>query len=292
MTEKTDTRTEPGAQTMDWAKMMADFWNPVAKTWGNLFTPQAQEGPSASQGRMSESMQATAKMWQTLMGAMSEPAAMENFQKASQLAPDIALGFSQTLIQGFIKFQTRVNEWVVKHGADTADFDAQSFDHELLELWTSLYENELSQFLKIPQIGLGRVYQERVMHATDELNRFQATFSRFMHLVYLPMESSFKTMQEKMAEMAEAGPLDDKSKTYYNLWIKVLEGHYMEMFKSEDFTDSLGETLSGLNTFVEARRAVINDVLKSYSIPTNNDLDDLYKEIYLLKKRIRACEKQ
>ncbi len=278
---------------MDWTSMMTDFWSPMMKTWGNMFT--AAEVPpevSGGKGRMTDSMQATARMWQTLMGAMSEPGAMENFQKATQLAPDIALGFSQTCVQGFIKFQTRVNEWVLKRGADTADFDAQSFDQEFIDLWTSLYEKELSQYLKIPQIGLGRVYQERVMHATDELNRFQATLSGFMHHLYLPMEKSFKTMQEKMAEMAEAGPLDDKSKTYYNLWIKVLEGHYMELFKAEEFTDSLGDTLTALNTFVEARRAVVNDVLKSYSIPTSNDLNDLYKEIYILKKRMRAYEKQ
>lgn len=292
MSEKTEAGGTPGADSQDWVGMMADFWTPVMKTWGKMFTAEMPTEGEAAKGRMSESMQATVKMWQSLFGAMSEPAAMENFQKTAQMAPDIVLAISQTCIQGFIKFQTRVNDWVIKRGTETADFDAQAFDREFLDMWTAMYEEELSQYLKIPQIGLGRVYQERVMRATDELNRFQATLSGFMHLLYLPMEKSFKTMQEKTAEMADAGPLDDQSKTYYNMWIKVLEGHYMELFKAEDFTDALGETLSSLNTFVEARREVVNDVLKSYSIPTNQDLNDLYKEIYLLKKRMRAYEKQ
>ena len=86
--------------------------------------------------------------------------------------------------------------------------------------------------------------------------------------------------------------MDDKSKTYYNLWIKVLEGHYMELYKTEEFSDTLADTLTALNDFSEARQTVVNDVLKMNSIPTNKELDDLYKEIYLLKKRVRACEKQ
>lgn len=292
MTEKKDTGSAPGVDATGWAGMLAGFWKPMMASWDNMSSADSPPEASEAKGRLSASMAATAKMWQALFGALSEPAALENFQKATQLAPDIVMGITQTLMQGLITFQTQVNAWVLKRGADTADFDAQAFDQELINRWSSIYENELRQYLKVPQIGLGRVYQERVMHAVDELNRFQVELSGFMNLLYLPMEKSFKTMQAKMAQMTEAGRLDEKSKTYYNLWIKVLEGHYMELYKTEAFSDAVGDTLTALNNFIEARNVVVNDVLKTYKIPTHKDLDDLYKEVYLLKKRIRACEKQ
>ncbi len=293
MTEKGTTASTAETDTMQWARMMSEFWNPMVNFWSGMMKPaDDSEKESAEKGRMHESLQAATKMWQAMTSAMSEPAGIENFQKATRLTPDILLGFSQTCMQGFLHFQSRVHDWVLKHGADTADMDAQSFDSEFLDLWTSLYENELSKYLKIPQIGLGRVYQERILRATDELNRFQAKMAEFMHLLYLPMEKSFQSMQEKMAELATAGPLDDKSKTYYDMWIRELEGHYMEMFKTEGFSEALGQTLTALNSFVLARREVVNDVLKSYSIPTNGDLDELYKEIHLLKKRLRVFEQQ
>ena len=95
-----------------------------------------------------------------------------------------------------------------------------------------------------------------------------------------------------MVEMTEAGPLDEKSKTYYNLWIKLLEGHYMELFKQLEYSTAMAKTLDALNGYVEARQAVVNDVLKQFNVPSHQDLDELYKEIYLLKKRMRDYERR
>ena len=114
--------------------------------------------------------------------------------------------------------------------------------------------------------------------------------SEFLHLLYLPVEKSLKSLQEKMAEMAEQGPLDEQPKSYYNLWIKLLEGQYMELFQKPEYSEAMARTLCALNDSVEARQAVVNDILKQVNIPTNQDLDELSKEIYLLKKRIRALE--
>jgi polyhydroxyalkanoate synthesis regulator phasin len=37
---------------------------------------------------------------------------------------------------------------------------------------------------------------------------------------------------------------------------------------------------------------VVNDLLRQFNIPTQQDIDELAKEIYLLKKRMRAYEKK
>jgi class III poly(R)-hydroxyalkanoic acid synthase PhaE subunit len=225
-----------------------------------------------------------------MMGAMSEPAAFEHFQKATEMTPDIALGFTQTCLQSFTSLQAQAGEWIQKRGASLSTADIQQLDSELIRNLTETYEKEFSKYLKVPQIGLGRFHQERSLQAVDKLNTFQLVLSEFLHMLYLPVEKSFKSLQEKMAEMAEAGPLDEKSKTYYNLWIKLLEGHYMELFKQPEYADAMGKTLCALNEFVEARQTVVNDVLKQVNIPTNQDLDELSKEIYLLKKRVRTLE--
>ena len=110
--------------------------------------------------------------------------------------------------------------------------------------------------------------------------------------MYLPLEKSLKNLQDKMTERAETDDLDDKTKTYYNLWIKLLEGEYMELFQQSEFADTMSKTLCALNEFVRARQIVIDGTLKQVNIPTNTDLDELSKEIYLLKKRLRIMEKK
>lgn len=276
-----------------WGNIFSDFMNPMMTQWGDMFKPgSATQGPEPK-GRMGESMQASAKMWQAMMGALSGPDAMETFQRATQVTPDIAMGFAQSCMKGFTSFQGQVHEWIEKRAEAKDPIDAQAMDKEFIRQWTEAYEEEFSQFLKIPQIGLGRFYQERAMHATDKLNVFQSAFSEFLHVLYLPIEKSLMSLQEKMAEMAEdEESLDEKTRTYYNLWIRLLEGHYMELYKDQEFIDCLQNTLGALEEYSSAKQAVVNDFLKMYAIPSHNDLDDLYKEIYLLKKRMREYEKK
>ncbi len=289
MTENRETDTS----FMELGQMFTALLNPMMAHWGSMFESNGTQKDFGFKGRMGESMEASAKMWQAMAGAMSEPEALETFQKATQLTPDIAMGFAQSCMNGFNSFQGQMQEWIHKRSEVEDPVDIQALDKEFIRQWKEAYEDEFSQYFKIPQIGLGRFYQERAMNAADKLNVFQSALSEFLHALYLPMEKSIKSLQERMVAMAEdEGPLDEKSKTYYNLWIKLLEGHYMELFKEPEFIDSLLQTLSALEEYSGARQAVVNDFLKMYAIPSHNDLDDLYKEIYLLKKRMREYEKK
>jgi len=40
-----------------------------------------------------------------------------------------------------------------------------------------------------------------------------------------------------------------------------------------------------------ARHRMLTDMLQSLPLPTNKEMDELYKELYLLKKRVRELEK-
>ena len=276
----------------DWNKMVKDFWEPLHNQWSGLFQSSGTQESMQLKGRVGEYLQANTKMWQTMLGAMSGPEALEQFQRATQITPDIALGFAQTCLQGFTSLQSQVGEWIQKRGASLSAADIQELDREFIKKWKDVYENEFSRFLKIPQVGLGRVYQERFLQATDKMNAFQAVLSEFLLILAKPVEKSLTSLQEKMAEMTEAGPLDEKAKTYYNLWIKLLEGHYMELFKAQEYSAAMAKTLAALNEYVDARKTVVNDLLRQFNIPTHKDLDELAKEIYLLKKRMRAYEKR
>ncbi|MFT5727114.1 MAG: class III poly(R)-hydroxyalkanoic acid synthase PhaE subunit [Desulforhopalus sp.] len=289
--DKNDTATGQDTASMDWNKVVQEFWLPLFKPWSGVFqSSEAEDHGQFNQGRTVDSLQATVRMWQAMTGAMGEPLAFEHFQKATEVTPDIALGFAQTCLQSFISLQARAGEWIQSRASSLSADEVQELDRVLIKELTETYEKEFSKYLKVPQVGLGRFHQERSLHATDKYNTFQLVLLEFLHMLYLPVERSLKSLQEKMAEMAEAGPLDEKPKTYYNLWIKLLEGEYMELFQQPEFADLMGKTLGALNEFVGARQAVIDDVLKQLNIPTNQDMDELSKEIYLLKKRVRALE--
>ena len=292
MPEKNGTRKNPEASAMEWGKMLAQFWEPLMPALRGMFDPLRFQSPTDPKGRMDEALASSAKAWQALFGSVSDPGGMDHFMKAAQVAPDIAFGLSQACLQTFGRFQEQVNTWISNRGAGHTGLDTQELDKAFIRQWTRTYEEELSRYFKIPQIGLTRFYQERALTAADKFNLLQTRMSEFMHLLYLPLEKSFNQLKEKVVEMAETGAVDEKSKTYYNIWIKLLEAQYMKLFQQPEYSAAMGQTLEALHEFSAARQAMVDDMLKIYAIPTQKELDELYKEIHLLKKRLRACEKK
>jgi hypothetical protein len=50
-------------------------------------------------------------------------------------------------------------------------------------------------------------------------------------------------------------------------------------------------TLGAFENFVAAKNEILQDFLQALPVPTDKDMDELYQEIYLLKKRLREHEK-
>ena len=111
-------------------------------------------------------------------------------------------------------------------------------------------------------------------------------------MIMLPVEKTYKVLQKQLSDMAREGKLPENSNDYYKLFIKILEGHFMSLFKSPDYVAVMAKTLDAFEDFVEARNAITQDALKAMAMPTQNELDELYKEMYLLKKRIKLLEKE
>ena len=99
-------------------------------------------------------------------------------------------------------------------------------------------------------------------------------------------------MQEKLAELSEAGELPEDPQKYYQMWIKILEGHYMTLFQSTEYVETMGKALDAMSEFSAAKNDLLEDMLAIFPVSTQKDTDDLYREIYLLKKRIKALEKK
>ena len=66
----------------------------------------------------------------------------------------------------------------------------------------------------------------------------------------------------------------------------------MTLFQSPDYTQALSKALNAMGDFIQAREELLNDVLRILSFPTNEDMDEVYKEIYLLKKKLKTLEKK
>jgi len=285
MDEKDRSKTDPEALLSAWFKAATEAWGSIARIRHD------DSAAFSEKPRFQKSLETGFQTWQKLLGLMSDPGVLGSLTKGTSSLPDIAMKMAQTAWEGYFNLQEQWIERMGRIGKSTEAYKFEELDLGSFKVWTEIYEKEFRQLLRIPQLGLSRYYQERMTRALDKLNLFQASIAEFLYLLYLPMEQSSKVVQEKIMELADEGKLPETTQEYYRMWIKVLEGHYMTLFKSPEYIQVMAKALNATEDFMVAKQEFLRDGLQQLPIPTNKDMDDLYKELYLLKKRIKALEK-
>lgn len=280
-----------------WNQSLTDVWGAMFKLWAPA-TPETDSGAAAeprkgpgTSERMSSAVESALKNWQAISAAMSAPDSMQALFKGVGAMPEMLAKLSRSTLDGFLEMQQKALERAGQLGEHMDAYTFKDIDDNLFRTWAVLYEKEFSRYFQVPPLGLYREYQERAAKATDAYNRYQTSLGEFMRLLALPLARSVSVLQEKIAALAEEGSLPEDSKVYYDMWIKVLEGHYMTLFQTPEYMESLAQTLNCLSTFKNARNAVIEDLFKELPVPTQTEMDDLYEEIHRLKRRLRELEK-
>jgi polyhydroxyalkanoate synthesis regulator phasin len=281
------------AMVATWTEAMQTFWGNAAAMASSQARPsQAQsEAPRETPSASWDVMDKTIKNWQTMASAMSAPASVSSLLKGAGAMPEVLAQLAQSAMGSLMQLQQKAAESAGRIGASVEAYRFESIDENVFRVWTDIYEKEFRQFFQIPQLGLTRTYQEKINAAMDAYNRFQATLAEFLRLLSMPFNRSLAVMQDQMSELAKKGEMPEDAQVYYRNWVKVLEGHFMTLFQTPEYVQTLAKTIASLSEFSQAKDAVVEDMLKSVPVASRTEVDDLAREVYELKKRIRRLEK-
>ena len=274
-----------------WLKTAADMWLNMAKT----LPPSSDttlKTQTAVQNRFAEQLETNLNLLKSFSRMMSEPESASAAANLVSALPEILIKMARSGFDAAMQIQNHLMEKAGKIGKRTEAYNFDNLDQDVFKALTDVYEKELRQYLKIPPLGLTRFYQERFNELLDKHILFETTLAEFLSILYLPMEKSFKVLQEKLQEMAEQGHLPSEAKESYGMWLKILEGHYMNLFKSKEYTDALHRTLNKLEDFLIAKNDAMRDFLQLLPVVTHKDMDEMYKEFHLLKMRVKKLEKK
>jgi polyhydroxyalkanoate synthesis regulator phasin len=294
MNEKNEDPFGMASMANIWLKSMGDLWGNMADQW--VASQKQQEtstmGRQYSNPKAQAALEATLKNFKAITGVMATPESLAALLKGSGTMPEVLLKLSQSSLSGFFEMQQKMLERFGRLGESAEAYTFQDIDENIFRAWTDTYEKEFKQIFKIPQLGLMRNYQEKANLVADKYNLFQSTLSEFLCLLALPFNKTLQVMQEKLTEMAEGEGLPEETREYYDMWVKVLEGHYMTLFQTPEYTETLARTINTLADFSAARNAALEDLLDTIPVAKQSDMDDMARELYEVKKRIRKLEKE
>jgi uncharacterized coiled-coil DUF342 family protein len=66
----------------------------------------------------------------------------------------------------------------------------------------------------------------------------------------------------------------------------------MALYKTPEYIESMGRALRAVDEYKAARDNVLVDLLQVLPIPTNKEMDELYKEFHVLKKTVKEMAKK
>ncbi|MFO7751445.1 MAG: poly(R)-hydroxyalkanoic acid synthase subunit PhaE [Desulfobacteraceae bacterium] len=273
----------------------------ASKFWENSFKLQNQavENMTGSMNFLNKTVsqsQDSQKMGKGIIDFVvsffSKPENSNAFARVSEVLPLLIANISHNLAANFTEIQSRLTEKGTHFGRRLNELDMETFNRDIFAIWKEIYESDFQKFFTIPSLGIARNYQEQINSAMDAGNRSYMAFSEFMNLLYLPVENAGASVIDECREMMETEELPDDPKKIYKSWIKTLEGNYMQMLQSTEYTTALNNLINTLAEHKDHRDKVFQSVLNQLQIPTNREMDELYREIYLLKKKINRLERR
>jgi class III poly(R)-hydroxyalkanoic acid synthase PhaE subunit len=262
-----------------WLDSVSGFWLWAARGWQELSSSMADYSA------VEKHVQASLALWRSFQWPWPGLQAKES----SQPSFDILRGMMRVMDYGGLSRE--ISKWLLIGGGGS-DAGFEKLPNEALRTWTDFHERAIRPLLRIPQVGLTRVFQEKINRFADKFNDYHAAVSEFQMLLSVPMEKSFATMREELDGLREKGELSEDYKVYYGMWIKVLETHYMSLFKSAEYSQALARLINETAALRMTGNEVLTEFLEFLPIPTNKDMDEVYKEVYTLKKQARETAKR
>jgi len=162
--------------------------------------------------------------------------------------------------------------------------------HDLFELWERAYEATYGKIIDLPAIGPSREGSERLRRNFEATINLHASWAQSMaSFQSVLMEASRRTEEKVGQQVAEKGAPPSSYKDYYDLWMNTFSETFKEFLKSQYFASDLAKLTSNSMDFQKSSRELVEEnLLKPANLPTRTEIDDLSKEVYLLKKQVRA----
>jgi len=228
--------------------------------------------------------------WRNFSGNGAWQEVMATFLKGEDVMPKAILKLNQDFIENTMAIQQDILQGFERISESTNGFNFKDTESGVFQIWQTIYDKELSKFFQIPQLGLMRTYQEKMGRMMDKYNRFQAKLTEFTGLLSRPFKKSQKVLAERFGELGTGKDFSEKSQACYHKWVAVLEENYMSLFQSPEYITTLSLTVSALAEFIAVRDDTLEDILKFFPVARKSDMDDMARELYEIKKRLRKLE--
>ena len=127
-----------------------------------------------------------------------------------------------------------------------------------------------------------------LIEANDDLLEFNTRLSEYYKQLTDTWTEAQKQFNKKVPELPNDAEHIEASK---RVWIDIFENYFTTLFDSTKFAENFGKLVSSELELAKHWNSMMSVLLDNANLPTKDDINEVYKELHSLKKRIAKMEK-
>ena len=160
--------------------------------------------------------------------------------------------------------------------------------------WTDLIHLMSSKPQALTSIGPMRAFaanSKKISTELIEINEDLLEFNQHLTEYYKQLSEVWRDAQKKVNLKAPEIPQDiEQIESMKRIWIDIFDNDFTELFDSKKFGENYGKLVSKELELTKHWNNITNVILQSVNLPSKEEIDEVYKEIHSLKKRVGKLE--
>ena len=172
--------------------------------------------------------------------------------------------------------------------------DVTDYYKHLSLFWTDIIHLMASKPQALTSMGPMRAFASNSKKISTELiqiNESLMEFNKFVTEYYKQLSETWSDAQKKVNLKAPDVPHDvEQMESFKRIWIDIFDNDFTELFDSEKFGENYGKLVSKELELTKHWSNISNVILQSVNLPSKEEIDEVYKEMHSLKKRVTKLE--
>ncbi len=172
--------------------------------------------------------------------------------------------------------------------------DVKDYYKHLSLFWTDIIHLMSSKPQALTSIGPMRSFaanSKKISSELIEINDELMGFNQYLTEYYKQLSETWTDAQKKVNLKAPEVPQDvEQIEAFKRIWIDIFDNDFTELFDSGKFGDNYGKLVSKELELTKHWNNITNVILQSVNLPSKEEIDEVYKEMHSLKKRVGKLE--
>ncbi len=178
--------------------------------------------------------------------------------------------------------------------AADAQKDATDYYRHLSLFWTDIIHLMASKPQALTSIGPMRAFaanSKKISTEIVDINEKLLEFNGYLTEYYKQLSETWSEAQNKFNYKAPKIPQDvEQADAFKRVWIDIFDNDFTELFDSKEFGENYGKLVSKELELTRHWNNIANVILQSANLPSKEEIDEVYREIHGLKRRIAKLE--